>query len=52
MAAAAGWVEGLSALIPTETLRDRGALVELAVNVVSPNPRQPATISTRTPLPP
>jgi ParB family chromosome partitioning protein len=28
-------------LIPTETLRDRGALVELAVNVVSPNPRQP-----------
>jgi ParB family chromosome partitioning protein len=36
-----GLGRGLSALIPTETLRDRGALVELAVNVVSPNPRQP-----------
>jgi ParB family transcriptional regulator, chromosome partitioning protein len=36
-----GLGRGLSALIPTETLRDRGALVELAVSVVSPNPRQP-----------
>jgi ParB family transcriptional regulator, chromosome partitioning protein len=31
----------LSALIPTDALKDRGALVELAVNVVRPNPRQP-----------
>jgi ParB family transcriptional regulator, chromosome partitioning protein len=31
----------LSALIPTDAQRDRGALVELAVSVVRPNPRQP-----------
>ena len=31
----------MSALIPTDALRDRGALVELAVNVLRPNPRQP-----------
>jgi ParB family chromosome partitioning protein len=36
-----GLGRGLSALIPTESLRDRGALVELAVSTVSPNPRQP-----------
>jgi ParB family chromosome partitioning protein len=32
---------GLSALIPTDALKDRGALVELAVSIVRPNPRQP-----------
>jgi ParB family chromosome partitioning protein len=31
----------LSALIPTDDLRERGALVELAVSIVRPNPRQP-----------
>jgi len=36
-----GLGRGLSALIPTDALKDRGALVELAVNVVRPNPRQP-----------
>jgi ParB family transcriptional regulator, chromosome partitioning protein len=36
-----GLGRGLSALIPTDALRDRGALVELAVSVVRPNPRQP-----------
>jgi ParB family transcriptional regulator, chromosome partitioning protein len=36
-----GLGRGLSALIPTDALRDRGALVELAVTVVRPNPRQP-----------
>ncbi len=41
MARRSGLGRGLSALIPTETLRDRGALLELAVSAVSPNPRQP-----------
>jgi ParB family transcriptional regulator, chromosome partitioning protein len=36
-----GLGRGLSALIPTDALRDRGSLVELAVGVVRPNPRQP-----------
>jgi ParB family transcriptional regulator, chromosome partitioning protein len=36
-----GLGRGLSALIPTDAQRDRGALVELAVSVVRPNPRQP-----------
>jgi ParB family transcriptional regulator, chromosome partitioning protein len=36
-----GLGRGLSALIPTDALRDRGALVELAVSVIRPNPRQP-----------
>ena len=41
MARRSGLGRGLSALIPTDALRDRGALVELAVSVVRPNPRQP-----------
>ena len=41
MARRSGLGRGLSALIPTDALKDRGALVELAVNVVRPNPRQP-----------
>jgi ParB family chromosome partitioning protein len=32
---------GLGALIPTEVLKDRGALAELAVTAVRANPRQP-----------
>jgi len=36
-----GLGRGLSALIPTDALRDRGSLVELAITVVRPNPRQP-----------
>jgi ParB family transcriptional regulator, chromosome partitioning protein len=36
-----GLGRGLSALIPTDALKDRGALVELAVSIVRPNPRQP-----------
>jgi ParB family transcriptional regulator, chromosome partitioning protein len=36
-----GLGRGLSALIPTEDLRDRGSLVELAVSIVRANPRQP-----------
>jgi ParB family transcriptional regulator, chromosome partitioning protein len=31
----------LSALIPTDAQRDRGALAELAVSTIRPNPRQP-----------
>jgi ParB family chromosome partitioning protein len=31
----------LGALIPTEVLKDRGALAELAITAVRPNPRQP-----------
>ena len=38
MARRSGLGRGLSALIPTEALRDRGALVELAVSVVQPEP--------------
>jgi len=36
-----GLGRGLGALIPTEILQDRGALVELAVSAVHPNQRQP-----------
>jgi ParB family transcriptional regulator, chromosome partitioning protein len=36
-----GLGRGLSALIPTDDLRERGSLVELAVSIVRPNPRQP-----------
>jgi ParB family transcriptional regulator, chromosome partitioning protein len=36
-----GLGRGLGALIPTDVLRDRGALMELSVTAVSPNPRQP-----------
>jgi ParB family transcriptional regulator, chromosome partitioning protein len=36
-----GLGRGLGALIPTDTSRDRGALAELAVAAVRPNPRQP-----------
>jgi ParB family transcriptional regulator, chromosome partitioning protein len=36
-----GLGRGLSALIPTDAQRERGALVELAVTVIRPNPRQP-----------
>jgi ParB family transcriptional regulator, chromosome partitioning protein len=36
-----GLGRGLGALIPTDTSRDRGALTELAVVAVRPNPRQP-----------
>jgi ParB family chromosome partitioning protein len=32
---------GLGALIPTEVLKDRGALAELAITAVRANPRQP-----------
>jgi ParB family chromosome partitioning protein len=38
-----GLGRGLGALIPTEVLRDRGALAELAIGVVRPNGRQPRT---------
>ncbi len=41
MACRSGLGRGLSALIPTDDLRERGALVELAVSIVRPNPRQP-----------
>ncbi len=41
MARRSGLGRGLSALIPTEDLRDRGSLVELAVSIVRANPRQP-----------
>jgi ParB family chromosome partitioning protein len=36
-----GLGRGLSALIPTEVLRDRGSLMNLPVTVIQPNPRQP-----------
>ena len=36
-----GLGRGLGALIPTEVLTDRGALAELAISAVRPNPRQP-----------
>jgi ParB family chromosome partitioning protein len=36
-----GLGRGLGALIPTDVLRDRGALMELSVTAVRPNPRQP-----------
>ena len=36
-----GLGRGLGALIPTEVMKDRGALVDLAVTAVRPNPRQP-----------
>jgi len=36
-----GLGRGLGALIPTDVLRDRGALAELAVTAVRPNRRQP-----------
>lgn len=36
-----GLGRGLGALIPTDVLKDRGALAELAVTAVRPNPRQP-----------
>jgi ParB family transcriptional regulator, chromosome partitioning protein len=36
-----GLGRGLGALIPTDVLKDRGALVELAVTAVRPNRRQP-----------
>ncbi len=36
-----GLGRGLGALIPTEVLKDRGALAELAITAVRPNPRQP-----------
>ena len=41
MARRSGLGRGLSALIPTDAQRERGALVELAVTVIRPNPRQP-----------
>lgn len=41
MARRSGLGRGLSALIPTEAVKERGALVELAVSVIRPNPRQP-----------
>lgn len=41
MARPSGLGRGLGALIPTDVLRDRGALVELAVSAVRPNRRQP-----------
>jgi ParB family chromosome partitioning protein len=36
-----GLGRGLGALIPTEVLKERGALAELAVSAIRPNPRQP-----------
>jgi ParB family chromosome partitioning protein len=36
-----GLGRGLSALIPTEVLRDRGTFVNLPVTSIQPNPRQP-----------
>jgi ParB family chromosome partitioning protein len=36
-----GLGRGLGALIPTEVLKDRGALAELSITAVRPNPRQP-----------
>ena len=36
-----GLGRGLGALIPTEVLKDRGALADLAITAVRPNPRQP-----------
>jgi ParB family chromosome partitioning protein len=36
-----GLGRGLSALIPTDAQRERGALVELAVSIIRPNARQP-----------
>lgn len=36
-----GLGRGLGALIPTDVLKDRGALAELAITAVRPNPRQP-----------
>ncbi len=41
MARRSGLGRGLSALIPTDAQRDRGALVDLAVSIIRPNPRQP-----------
>ena len=41
MARRSGLGRGLGALIPTDVLRDRGALMELSVTAVHPNPRQP-----------
>lgn len=41
MARRSGLGRGLGALIPTDVLRDRGALMELSVTAVRPNPRQP-----------
>ena len=36
-----GLGRGLGRLIPTDVLKDRGALAELAITAVRPNPRQP-----------
>jgi ParB family chromosome partitioning protein len=36
-----GLGRGLGALIPTEVLKERGALAELALTAIRPNPRQP-----------
>jgi ParB family chromosome partitioning protein len=36
-----GLGRGLSALIPTEALRDRGTFIDLPVTEIQPNPRQP-----------
>ncbi len=41
MARRSGLGRGLSALIPTDAQRERGALVELAVSIIRPNARQP-----------
>ncbi|HTV11986.1 MAG TPA: ParB/RepB/Spo0J family partition protein [Acidimicrobiales bacterium] len=41
MAHRSGLGRGLGALIPTDVLRDRGALAEIAVSAIQPNPRQP-----------
>ncbi|HMK98139.1 MAG TPA: ParB/RepB/Spo0J family partition protein [Acidimicrobiales bacterium] len=41
MAHRSGLGRGLGALIPTEVLRDRGALAEISVSAVRPNRRQP-----------
>ncbi|MGH9106299.1 MAG: ParB/RepB/Spo0J family partition protein [Acidimicrobiales bacterium] len=41
MARRSGLGRGLGALIPTEVLKDRGSLAELAVSAVRPNRRQP-----------
>lgn len=41
MARRSGLGRGLGALIPTDVLRDSGALAELSVTAVRPNPRQP-----------
>ena len=41
MARRSGLGRGLSALIPTEALRDRGTFIDLPVTEIQPNPRQP-----------